>query len=325
MQGLNRLLLILLAFILSVYIVYEHATDANAISLDKQIERHERWMAGDSEFFNPWQYRVFSPMIVEVSVSIYQWVSGQKSSAIPFLIVHFLQMVIIIYLSHCYFTQLGIKNPFVLIAGLLILCYNISLSTYKSDLSFNTYFDIIFYLLAGIIVLKEKYKWVIPLTVVAALNRETSGFIPFMTIVPFTLENQKERIFVFICSLILFGVVFFAVRFYFGFHPAEGIHGLTTPVEHLRYNFSFLKLYPLLLGTLSIIPLIVVFHLKKLNAHLFAWFWLIVPIWVGIHLIKSTVVETRLFLVPQLMIFLPGFLYLLEQWYADQTTMNTRD
>jgi hypothetical protein len=223
-----------------------------------------------------------------------------------------------------YFQKLGIRNPFLQAAGLLVLCFCISTSVFQSDLSFNTYFDIIFYLIAALLILNERIWWIIPLTVIAALNRETSGFIPLMALAPFAFsfrEYTRAKIIVVSTSLALFALVFVSVRAYYGYQPAVGIHGMTSPADFFMFNITFLRMYPLLLGTLSIVPIIVLFNLRKLPVLLRHWFWLIVPVWFVIHLVKGTAMETRLFLVPQALIFLPAFLLLIDHWY--QENMNS--
>jgi hypothetical protein len=114
-----------------------------------------------------------------------------------------------------------------------------------------------------------------------------------------------------------------AVRAYFGYQPAVGIHGMTSPKDFFMFNITFFRMYPLLLGTLSVIPIVVMFNLGNLPAILRHWFWLIVPFWFLIHLAKGTAVETRLFLVPQVIIFLPAFLLLIDHWYVENLNPST--
>jgi hypothetical protein len=45
------------------------------------------------------------------------------------------------------------------------------------------------------------------------------------------------------------------------------------------------------------------------------WCLLIVPFWLVIHMVKSTAMESRLFLVPQALIFIPAMLWLIEDFY----------
>jgi hypothetical protein len=223
----------ILIFILSVYVVYEHATSPLAVDMQRQIERHERMIAGNSEFFNPWQYRVFSAWLLESMIKVYHAVLPGKPESVPYLALHFAQVILIFILCLMYFQKLGVKNPFLLGAGLIISSFCISTSVFQSDLSFNTYFDIIFYLVAALLILHEKIVWIIPLTIIAACNRETSGFIPLMVLTPFAFRSygtDRRRLIVAAVSLVLFAIVFFSIRWYFGFRPAVGIHGMTKPM-----------------------------------------------------------------------------------------------
>ncbi len=325
-RGIDKWLWPVLIFLLTVYVVYEHTTSPLAIDMERQIERHERWMAGESEFFNPWQYRAFSPYLLQIVIDVYHYTLPGKPEAVPFVALHFLQVLVIFYLSLLYFRKLGLRNPFLLAAGLLVLCFCISTSVFQSDLSFNTYFDIIFYLTAAILILDGRILWIVPLTAVAALNRETSGFIPLMVLAPFTFrktEINRRAFAIAAISLVLFAIVFLGIRAYFGFQPAVGIHGMTSPKDFLLFNLTFLRMYPLLLGTLSIIPIIVILNLAKLPVILRHWFWLIVPFWFVIHLVKGTAMETRLFLVPQVIVFIPAFLLLIDQWYSENLNPST--
>ncbi len=312
-----RLLWLVLILLLSAFVVYEHATNCLAISADVQIERHERMLAGESEFFNPWQYRVFSMWVLEAVIQVYEGVLPGKPAILPYLFLHYLQIVLIFYLCIWYIRLLGIQNYYLIACGLSIIGFCMANSYFKSDLSFNTYFDIAFYLLAAILIIKKQVLWIIPLTLVAALNRETSGFIPFMLLAPYSaeaLKNTPRQGWLIVgASLVLFVSVFVAVRLFYGFQPGLGINGMSSPRDFLVFNLTFFRLYPLLIGTLGIVPIIVLFGLRDLPPLLRSWFWLIVPAWFIIHFIKSNAMETRLFLVPQILIFVPALLLLVAR------------
>lgn len=325
-KGINSLTWLVLILLMSAYVVYQHATDENAIDMQTQIERHHRMIDGQSEFFNPWQYRVFSAYLLQSIIVTYDAVFPGKPESIPYLLLHFAQMVLIFYLCLLYYQKLGLRNPFLLATGLLILCYCVSTSVFQSDLSFNTYFDIVFYVAAAIVILTGQYQWIIPIILLAALNRETSGFIPLMLLAPFSLNfgpGFRSRLIISAISLAVFAVVFFGVRYAYGFRPAVGIHGMNSPADFFVFNVTFFRMYPLLLGTLSIIPLVVVLNLGKLPVILRHWFWLIVPFWFVIHLVMGTAMETRLFLVPQALIFIPALLILIDYWYSENIDPST--
>lgn len=314
-KSVSWLILILL---MSGYVTYMHVTDSRAIDMGRQMERQERIIEGDSEFFNPWQYRIFAPLLLEAFISAANSAYPGQYQEAPYLALHFIQLVLLFYLALYFYQTLGLKNPFLLGAGLMLVCYSMASSAFRSDLSFNTYFDVAFYLMAAILILRKTWFWVILVTFFAALNRETSAFIPLMLLIPFTTKESKEKkqkLIAFGLSGLVFLIAFLGTRWYYGYEPAVGINGMTSPLDYLTFNLTFLRLYPLLIGTLGIVPILVLLNLGKLNhPYLKAWFWLIVPAWFVIHFLKSNAMETRLFLVPMVLIFVPAFLWMLEKW-----------
>lgn len=322
----DKFIWVLLIALMSFYIVYEHASNCVAVDLPTQIDRHRRVIEGRSEFFNPWQYRVFSPFLMEGVIKAAKAIKADISETVPFLAVKFFLHMLIFFILLRYLQSLDINNIYVLLAGLLISCYMIANSVFQSDLSLNTYFDVFFYVLAGYLVLVGREIWIIPVVFFAALNRETSGFIPFMLLAPYLGANwrqiNKNTLVVFIISMALFVMVFLGVRIYYGWQQSIGIHGMRSPMDFLLFNLKFFRLYPFLFGTLGFLPLIVIMKLRLLPVVVQRWFWLIVPFWVIIHFVKSTAMETRLFLVPQLLIFVPGFLFLLQRSFDKKAMAN---
>lgn len=307
--------------ILSLYVVYEQATDLNAIPLPEQVARHERMLAGNSEFFNPWQYRVFSTYMVEGFYKTLNSISDQIDISKSFLLFRVLQTLFIFIIAHRYILAHGIRNPWLVLMGVLLLGFSMAHSVFQSDLSVNTYFDILFYLMAGWLIIKGKLIWIMPLMLLAALNRETSLLIPAMLIIPFVQWKPFSipRIPFLIASLstLLFFAAFISVRLYYGYKPAEGINGMTGFADYLSFNLRFLKVYPELIGTVAFLPIITILFIKRLPRLLQQWFWVVCPAWFLIHFAYSTAVESRLFLVPQALIFIPAFLWLIENWYAN--------
>lgn len=308
--------------ILSAYVVYKQATDLHAISLEEQVIRHERMLNGESEFYNPWQYRIFSTWVVEVFHTILHTANTRIDKSISFLFFRFLQNIFIFIIAWRYYTALGMRNPWLLLSGLLIMSFCMAHSVFRSDLSFNTYFDILFYLLAALLIIKKKIEWLVPLMFFAALNRETSLLIPAMLLIgyitfkPFKIDYKVLKIT--LAALLAFFIAFVGVRLYYGYQPPTGIHGMHTPMDFFVFNLKFKTMYPELVGTLAFVPLVVIIFLKRMPILLKQWFWIVCPAWFIIHLAYSTAVETRLFLVPQTLIFIPAFLWLIEHWYNHQ-------
>lgn len=306
--------------ILSIYVVYRQATDGNAITLQEQVVRHERMLSGNSEFYNPWQYRILSTYLVEWFTQLVTLLLGINVVK-AFLIFRLLQNLFIFGLAHLLWQRIGILNPWLILSGMVLLGFNMAHSVFQSDLSFNTYFDVFFYLLGSWLILSDRIVWIIPLMLAAALNRETSLLIPGMVLLagitwkPFSIK--RKYFWVAGASVIAFLFVFVSVRMYYGYRVPEGINGMVSFSDYLRFNFSYKRVYPEMIGTFAVLPLVVILFLKRLPMMLKQWFWLICPAWFSIHFAFSTVVETRLFLVPQTLIFIPAFIFLVEAWYAN--------
>jgi hypothetical protein len=153
-------------------------------------------------------------------------------------------------------------------------------------------------------------------------NRETSLLIPAMLVLPFIQWKERKipRAILVpgLLSTLVFFVAFISVRVYYGYRAPEGINGMTSVSEYLLFNLRFFRLYPELIGTLAFLPLVIIIFLKRLPRLLQYWFWIICPAWFGIHFVYSTAVETRLFLVPQILVFIPAFLWLIENWYTHE-------
>lgn len=184
----------------------------------------------------------------------------------------------------------------------------------------NTYFDVLFYLLAAILILQKKYLWIPFLMFFAALNRETSLLIPAMMVIP-NIDWKRKYIAPYFLiwggvSVVVFFVVFFGVRLYFGYKSPEIVEGMRTPLDYLIRNFTYLWTYPLLAGALTFLPLLPILFLKRLPKILQQWFWVIIPAWFTIHYLYAIVAEARLFLVPIALILIPSFLIIIENWYG---------
>jgi hypothetical protein len=108
-------------------------------------------------------------------------------------------------------------------------------------------------------------------------------------------------------SLILFAVAFFGIRQYFGPRPARPNPAMG--VEFLVYNIGHYQAWLNLFGTMGILPIMAIVSYSRWPRDLKSLFWLIVPIWFLVHFTASMVDESRLFLVPHVMVFLPGALF----------------
>jgi hypothetical protein len=287
--------------------------DGFDFQMSYQLNRIQAVLAGHAG--NPWQYRVLAPILVNEVIKLFENFHIPHDFVASFIFFRVVEDTFILLLSYVYYRKLGLSLPNALI-GMAVLAWGISYSFYDSDLSFNTFFDIIFYLLAGLCILKGKYIWIIPITLFAAFNRETSVLIPFLLLVSiFILQKTSLRkvIPIFSIAFVTFVVIFVSLRLLYGRQELILPYGHHPGLDLLQYNLFHLNTWQQLVATLSIIPIIAIIGYQKWPPQLRVFFWVIAPIWFIVHVLFAVMAEGRLFLVPQTMIFIPGALLSLSQ------------
>jgi len=300
------------AILLSVATTYAQVSDVSLHFIRVQQEKvHLQMMGGVAG--NPWQYRILADWMVSFLIT---WVSRMdiaRPEVVSFIAFRFLQCLLIFWAAGIYYRKLGLS----LLANLLalsILAWGMSYSLYNSDLSFNNYFDVAFYLMAASLIMSEKYIWTIPLMILAAFNRETSALIPVMllTYVYFNAGGKgkiKPAILYTLAGIIIFAVIFVGLRYYYGeqlFLTADGYY----PGFGLLYlNLRRVITWEQLLITFGLLPSLALFAYGNWPKPLKIFFWTVVPLWMGVHFFSSLVAETRLLLVPFALIFIPGALF----------------
>ena len=203
--------------------------------------------------------------------------------------------------------------------GVFLLAISMLHVFYDSDLSFNTYFDVIFYLIGVLIILDAHYAWLPVLMIFVALNRETSGIIPVL-LIGFSISNvsMKKRREAFLygsIGLLIWGIIFLSLHLFFLESPLYKIGGILSPgFEYIKYNLSIPQLPILLFQTVGILPLVGWFYRK--NWHLFVRLSaiILIPVWLLSHFFTSVWAETRLFLVPLVIVIIPAVLPLINHF-----------
>jgi len=261
---------------------------------------------------NPWQYRILADLLVEPVIKLSSRLGIPQPDSFSFIAFRFLQNLFILIVAGIYYRKLGLQLPAILV-GLSVLAWSMSNSLYNSDLSFNVFFDVAFYMLAAILMLAEKFGWVVLLMILAAFNRETSILIPFTLVCLFRFDKARKGSFksaaiAAAIGLIIYAIIFVGLRVYYGpqqFLTADGYYpGLGLLLLNLRRWVTWQQL----LVTLGIVPLLAILAYRNWPPTLRIFFWTIVPVWVGVHFVAALVAETRLMLVPQALIFIPGAL-----------------
>jgi hypothetical protein len=226
-----------------------------------------------------------------------------------FITFRVLQNLAIFILVFLYYRKLGL-NTYAALVGLTLLAWGMSHSNFNSDLSFNTYSDFLFYCVAALAILYESYGWVVPVTALAACNRETSGLIPVMLLAyTFIRERDNRARAIAVAALTVYVVVFIGLRFVYGPRPLMAGYGNRPGLDYLTYNLFHFRTYVQGFATLGILPFTALYAFRHWPNDLRAFFWAIVPIWILIHSVLSIVNETRYFLMPLGLVFIPGTLF----------------
>jgi hypothetical protein len=278
----------------------------------EQLERHVDVLRGTAP--DPWQYRVLSEWIAEVFVRVFGFLPRPEAVVFGFLSLRMLQNVATFALAYLLYKRLG--GSFLLgMLGIVLLASSMKNALFESDLSFNTYFDLLFYLMAVVFILDDMYLWIIPLMFFAALNRETSGLIPFLLLYSALIDRGSDRsrkITVAIVTFAIWVLIFFGLRLLCPDRP------IFIPYDHapgyplLIYNLTRSVTWTELFHALGVIPFAGLLVFFAWHSDWKGYFFIMVPAWLLIHSFASVMAETRLFLVPQAIVFIPGVIFLLS-------------
>lgn len=304
--------LIVAAILLSIATTYAQVEDVTLHFIKNQQDKvHQQMMEGGAG--NPWQYRILADWMVDYLIRFLFDINFSAPKASAYIAFRFLQCMLIFISAGIYYRKLGL-SPFSVLIGLSILMWGMSHSLYNSDLSLNVFFDIAFYLLSAILIMDGKFAWLPLLMIPAAFNRETSALIPLMlaAFVFFDRDQPnkvKSALIHSTVGIIVFIFIFFGLRSYYGEQEFLTADGYYPGVGLLVLNITRWVTWEQLLITLGLIPFLAVLGYSSWPRVLRIFFWMTVPIWFGVHFFASLVAESRLFLVPQALVFIPGLLF----------------
>lgn len=206
-----------------------------------------------------------------------------------------------------------------------------------ADLTFNTYMDATLYLAAGLVIITSSNPiWIITLTVLGALNRETSLLIPALYFfakfkwegwpsIPTLIKSNGAVIAITTISTLLFMMIFIGIRYYYGLEPVSSWR-VEPGWPMLKLNlFSAVsaKTYMELFGIFGFLPFLSFFGIKSLSPTLRIFLLTMVPAWFAIHFLTAISYQTRLFLVPTLLIFIPALLELISQSFKPSELIDS--
>jgi hypothetical protein len=308
--------LIVLLAVATVYVQYRGLLEDSAGRDPKQFievdlrERHDAVL--DGIVGDPWRYRLLSDWGAEGALRIADAIGFSQPAVVGFLGFRVLQNLAIFGLMWLFLRRLGF-GPYERLFGLSLLAWGFTQALFHQAMSFNTYGDIAFYLAAALLILNRRWWWVVPLTVVAAVNRETSGLIPVMLMamawpLGWRSEEGRRALRIGAIALVAFGATYGIVRWAVG--PSFFIvpNGQDPGAELFEYNVARGMTWDFVFQTLNILPLLALLAWRRWSPELKAIGLAIVPAWIGIHVFTSVLAESRLLLVPLALVFIPGAL-----------------
>jgi hypothetical protein len=283
-----------------------------------QVMRHDAVLSGTAP--DPWAYRLFSEWIVALVLRTTQLLRFARPEIVGFLTLRVLQNVAIFLLAIAYYRRLGL-GPQLQAIGVVLLAWSMSHALYNSDLSVNTYFDLIFYLLAALCVVSGRTWMLVPIVVVAACNRDTAAMLPALALAPLlgrvaraprtTMQllrdaDARGSIVIAAIGVLAFGTVYLGIRKVVG--PAPWPWGNTGATTMLRANLHDRNVYLQVPLTFSALPVLAAWRWHRLPERLRGLLLLFGPLWTTTLFLLVYVAETRIFLVPIALAFIPAAL-----------------
>lgn len=275
------------------------------------LPRLEAVVAGEAA--SPWQYRPLTNHLVLWACRGAEIIGLPRATGVTFVAIRVAQNFALFLLAFLLYRRLGI-GAYAAILGLMALTWGMTQANYGTDLAFDAYTDILCYLLAALLLLARRFGWLVPLTALAALNRETSGLIPVMVVASGTTLRPRlgiDRAFAGPAgmALAIYVLIVGGLRLWYGSQPWVGWEaGASVPFGFLKYNLTHHIAWGHTAGVLGIVPLLALACYRVWHPDLRAWFWAVVPAWALLHLFLAPLDESRVVLLPQVLVFIPGML-----------------
>ena len=92
----------------------------------------------------------------------------------------------------------------------------------------------------------------------------------------------------------------------------------------LRYNLGSDAAWGHVAGTLGIVPVLALISYRVWHPMLRPLFWSVVPLWFVIHLFCAPLDQSRVLLLPQVLVFIPGMLCGLAYWQGEPEDAEKR-
>ena len=288
----------------------------NSVAYLQVFERGTHEATIEGEGVDPWEYRLLSDWGADATLDAAKAIGFHHPYVIGFEAFRALQNLVIFAAMWLLLRRFGF-DPLATTFGLGLLAWAMTQALHNTGLSFNTYGDLAFYLIAAILILDRRYAWIVPLSVLAALNRETSGLIPVMLIAVGVAhgarsDDGRRAIRYGAVALAGYAITIASIRVIVGSAPLFKPFNLSPGLDYVKYNLRSGLTWEYLFRTLNVVPFIALAAIPRWPRELKAFALAIVPVWTVAHLLASILAETRLLLVPYAVVFVPGALFALR-------------
>jgi len=263
---------------------------------------------------NPVQYRALPEYLWDWLIRL-QTARGSGDPIYTSLeVLRYSQNLLLFCLAYAYFRKLGLALQTAML-GMAVFTLMLTSAVAPNWMRLSSNFDASFYLMAALLILARRDWWIVPLSVVAAINREASGFIPFMLLaarIPeLAVRNTRTRVLVIVGTAVaVWLVVYAALRLLYPPQPLVTDTGWVAIQLNLLRETSWMNLF----GTFGILPLVALMGYRWWPPLLKTWFWLIVPLWISVHVLSALINESLLFTEPTVLILLPAALFAAVGW-----------
>jgi hypothetical protein len=277
---------------------------------NNQLVRHNNVLQGRAPA--PWQYRPLSEWMAEALLRAVRALGLPHPVLVAFIGLRLVQNALIFLLAALLYVRLT-RSWLAALLGLAVLGWSMTQALYDSDLAFNTYLDVVFYLTAALLIWDRRPLWIVPLMVLAAFNRETSGLLPLLLLLsaPLLASDRAGRLSIYrmaVAAFLIYAVIVLGLRLHWPGPRPFAAYGLSPGWGILTYNTLRVRPWAELLCTFSLIPLLAALAWRQWPPLVRVFFWAILPIWLLVLGLAGFLEEARYMLIPQALIFIPGML-----------------
>ena len=281
--------------------------------------RHREKVNGGAQA--PYRYRILTDYALAGVLHFAPGKMPEKYVTVSF-IFRLVQNFLIFLAAYGFFRSLRFSRARSIL-GLGLLAYGMCFAFYAADVSYYTYTELLFFLVAMILINRGHDWWILPLTILGALNREESIFIPVMLLLVRWSEEKGQLTWrnfykaryvqIFLASIVAFFLVYFGLRYVLG--PATYVNsrygaiypGLSLVIQNMLNRETWIGL--LQMYNLTLLALLLI---KKWPKSLLVLLVGMVIPWFGAQFVFASTDETRLFLVPLALVFIPAVISLLD-------------